>query len=340
MALPLGKVPPQILESIVLKKGGAFSPLLLVKPKVGVDIAVIALKEHYLILSSDPITGVAEEIGWYAVNVAANDVATSGARPMFLQSVILLPEGSDASTLKQIAYDMHKAAKKLGISITGGHTETVKGLKKPIVISTCFSVAETYVTSADARLGDVIMMTKAAALEGTSILARFDRSLKNLPNSTRKKAINLAKKISIVEDALTAYSTGYVHAMHDPTEGGVIGGLCEMAVASGLGFIVYRSKIPVLSVTREICGLKGIDPLLLISSGSLLMAVDPNGVEEVKSQLKCKGISVAEIGRFTASKRIVVDEMGKKHAYPKAVVDELWRLEESEGGQKSDEPAY
>lgn len=326
MALPLGKVPPDVLESTVLRRCGAASPMVLVKPRIGLDVAVIALKDSYLIVSSDPITGVAEEIGWYAVNVAANDVATSGARPMFLQSVILLPEGSDASTLKHIVDDMHRAAKQIGVSITGGHTETVRGLRRPIVISTCFSLAESYVTSADAKLGDVILMTKAAALEGTSILARFDESLKGLPNSIKRRAINLMKKISVVEDAVTAYSTGYVHAMHDPTEGGVIGGLCEMAISSGLGFIVYRSKIPVLNVTREVCRLKGVDPLLLISSGSLLMAVDPKGVDEVKRRLRSKGIAATEIGRFTASKRIVVDEEGRRQACPRAVVDELWKI--------------
>jgi len=329
MTLPLGKIPPNILESIVLKRSGVPSPLVKVKPRIGLDVAVIALKNGYLIVSSDPITGVAEEIGWYAVNVAANDVATSGAKPMFLQSVILLPEGSNTTTLEQISKDMHRAAKKIGLTITGGHTETVKDLKRPIVISTCISIAENYITAADAKVGDAILMTKAAALEGTSILARHDKTLRELPNTIKRKAINLAKKISIVEEAIEAYSTGYVHAMHDPTEGGIIGGLCEMAEASNLGFIVHRSKVPILDVTKKLCALKGIDPLLLISSGSLLLAVDPKGVEEVKRRLTSKGIPVTEIGRFTRSKRIVIDEDGKKHTYPKAVIDELWRIEQA-----------
>jgi hydrogenase maturation factor len=331
MPLPIGKVPPNILQSLVLRRTGAPSPLLKVKPRIGLDVAVIALKDIYLILSSDPITGVAEEIGWYAVNVAANDVATAGAKPMFLQSVILLPEGSEASTLKQITADMHRAAKKIGLTITGGHTETVKDLKRPIIISTCISIAESYVTAADAKLGDVILMTKAAALEGTSILARHDKTLKDLPKNMRREAVNLAKKISIVEEAIEAYSTGYVHAMHDPTEGGIIGGLCEMAEASKLGFIVHKAKIPIRDVTKKICQLKGIDPLRLISSGALLLAVDPKGVEEVKKRLTAKGIPVAEIGRFTPSKRILIDEQGKKHTLPKTVIDELWRIEEDVG---------
>jgi len=327
MPLPLGKVPPDILQKIVLKRIGAPSPLLKVKPSIGLDVAVIALRDGYLIVSSDPITGVAEEIGWYAVNVAANDVATSGAKPMFLQTVILLPEGSDTTTLKQITNDMHRTAKKIGVTITGGHTETVKDLKRPIIVSTCISIAESYVTAADAKVGDTILMTKAAALEGTSILARHDKTLQDLPPKLKRKAINLAKKISVVEEAVEAYSTGYVHAMHDPTEGGIIGGLCEMAEASKLGFIVHKSKIPILDITKKICQLKSIDPLRLISSGALLLAVDPKGVEEVKKRLTAKGIPVAEIGKFTTSKRILIDEQGKKHTLPKAVIDELWRLE-------------
>ena len=333
MPLPIGKISPDILQKIVLKRIGAPSPLLKVKPSIGLDVAVIALRDGYLIISSDPITGVAEEIGWYAVNVAANDVATSGAKPMFLQTVILLPEGSDTTTLKKITTDMHRAAKKIGLTITGGHTETVKDLKRPIIISTCISIAESYVTAADAKVGDTILMTKAAAIEGTSILARHDKTLKDLPNTLKKEAINLAKKISVVEEAIEAYSTGYVHAMHDPTEGGILGGLCEMAEASKLGFIAYRSKIPILDVTKKICQPKGIDPLRLISSGTLLLAVDPKGVEEVKKRLTAKGIPVAEIGRFTPSKRILIDEQGKKHTLPKAVIDELWKVEEDKDEQ-------
>jgi hydrogenase maturation factor len=119
--------------------------------------------------------------------------------------------------------------------------------------------------------------------------------------------------------------------MHDPTEGGIIGGLCEMAEASKLGFIVHKAKIPIRDVTKKICQLKGIDPLCLISSGALLLAVDPKGVEEVKKRLTAKGIPVAEIGRFTPSKRILIDEQGKKHTLPKTVIDELWRIEEDVG---------
>ena len=246
MKLPLGKVPVDILRKHVLGFQGHPSSDLLVGPKVGVDFAVINLDGKYLIISSDPVTGVQEDIGKYAVNVSANDVATSGARPKFLDSVVLLPEGSDESIVRDISEQIDIASKKLHITIIGGHTEVTPKLEQIIVITTAFAIVDQYVTAANAEEDDIILMTKTAGIEGTSILARtFKNRLKALDRESLQKAIDMINQISIVEDAAILFSTGQVHAMHDPTEGGIIGGVYEMALASGLGFELQENRIEV-----------------------------------------------------------------------------------------------
>ena len=330
MKLPLGKVSPEILKSIVLEKSGSHSLKLLVKPKIGGNFSVVQLNSLFLLCTSDPITGVSKDIGWYAVNVSANDIATSGASPKFLQSVILLPEGSTESDLEKIAGDIDRAAKKIGISVTGGHTEIVKGLSSPIVTTTCYTITKKYITSADAKKGDAIIMTKTAGIEGTSIIAKSKKFSEGIPKSLLNKAAQQLNMISVVKEAILAFRTGLVHSMHDPTEGGVVGGLSEMAEASGIGFKIYREKIPIAEETKTICKIKKIDPLFLISSGSLLVSVDPAGKEKIIKTLELNGVQATEIGEFTESGRILVDEKGKENNISGSIIDELWKMEKSE----------
>ncbi len=171
MVLSLGKLPPEVLNRYLLGMTGAPSSDLVVPPSIGVDFGVIRQGRNYLIVSSDPVTGVKERVGWYAVNVSANDVATSGNRPTFIQSIILLPEDATVGMVARISREMHRTASELGITIVGGHTELTPGLKRPIVVTTAFAVAGSFVTAADARNGDTIMLTKTAAVEGTAICA-------------------------------------------------------------------------------------------------------------------------------------------------------------------------
>lgn len=173
--LSLGKLPPEVMERYLFGMTGARSKRVVVEPALGLDFGVVRLGGgraggRFLIVSSDPITGVSERAGWYAVNVSANDVATSGTRPEFMQSVILLPEEATERDVRQLSSEMHGTAKELGIAIVGGHTELTPGLHRPIVVTTAFAVADSYVTAAGARAGDTLMMTKTAGVEGTTIL--------------------------------------------------------------------------------------------------------------------------------------------------------------------------
>ncbi len=323
--MQLGKVPISLLNETVLRMTGARSRALLTGPRAGVDFAAIKVSGGYMIVSSDPVTGVASGIGSYAVTVSANDVATSGNLPEFIGSVILLPEGSTEKDLRAIAADMDRTAKRLGVAIVGGHTEVTPGLKRPIVSVTAFSFVKNFVSSEMAREGDAIMMTKTAGLEGTAVLAsELKRAGQQLPARLAAKSRRLEDKISIVGEAVRAFKTGSVHAMHDCTEGGVLGAAYEMSLASGLGFELWESAIPVASETREVCSRLSLDPLKLIGSGSLLIAVPLRSRDRIRGALK--GVApVAEVGRFTRSGRHLLLRNGRERVVRTAPVDELWR---------------
>jgi hydrogenase expression/formation protein HypE len=307
---------------------GAASADLVLPPGVGVDFGVVKIGEGYLIVSSDPVTGVTDKIGWYAINVSANDVATSGNRPRFLQSIILLPRKTTISLVKSISEEMHETASGLGISIVGGHTELTPGLDRPIVVTTAFCFAKSFVSAADAREGDSILMTKTAGIEGTAILgSSLAASGVKVDARLVGRAKRFIERVSVVEEADGAFQTGQVHAMHDCTEGGVLGSLYEMAVASGLGFEVSEEKIPVAEETASICAALKADPLKLISSGSLLLAVKPGGEIEVERALKARGTLVTRIGKFVSGKRVLVAKNGREERIETAATDEIWRLE-------------
>ena len=308
--LPLGKIPIEVLNSTFLRLTGASSDAIVTPPLAGLDFAALKVDGKYMIVSADPVTGVVQEIGRYAISVTANDVATSGNRPQFAESVVLMPEGADANYAEKIAMQMDSEAKKVGMSIVGGHTEVTPGLHHPIVMVTAFSFVDDYVSSRDAQVGDTIMMSKTAGLEGTAVLSGQRKFLDSL---------------SVVDEAAAAYNTGVVHAMHDCTEGGVLGAAFEMSLASGLGFELEERKVPVAPETRDLCRRRRIDPLKLIGSGALLFAVEKGKEAKVSRALStlCK---VSSVGRFTKAGRILIRKDGSRRSLLEAPEDELWRV--------------
>ncbi len=276
-----------------------------------------------VIVSSDPVTGVEDLIGHYAVNVSANDVATSGNRPRFLQSVILLPEDADERLVGRISSEMRRAAKKLGITIVGGHTELTPGLTRPIVMTTVFTFAETYVTAAGAQAGDSLMLTKSAAVEGTAILAS---EAPGLDDTTRRRARGYFRKLSVVDEAVAAFETGRVHAMHDCTEGGVLGAAFEMSYASKVGFELLERSVPVSKETAAVCAGLRLDPLRLISSGTLMLSVEEGAEGEVADAVRKVGSRATVVGSFLPrrSGRFLVKRAGGRERIREPPVDELW----------------
>ena len=330
MKLPHGKVPQKTLEKIVLKYLGFKREEVVLGPAVGEDGAVIEIDDKAIVSSVDPITGAVERIGWLAVNICANDVATFGVKPTFFSSCILLPEDSDEHALEEVCRQIDEAAKRLEIAIVGGHSEVTPELKHPVVIGYCSGITErgNYVTSGGAKVSDQLILTKTAGIEGTAILAteKYEKLRNAIDNETLISAQRFFDKISVVNDALTAFKCGGVSAMHDPTEGGILGGIHEMAEASGHGVKVYYEKIPVAKETLKICNFFEIDPLQLISSGALLIAARKNKSQKIIRELKAQGINASIIGEFVENgeERVLVRENEEELPLPKPECDHLW----------------
>jgi hydrogenase maturation factor len=330
MKLPPGKIPVDILKEVVFKNLGADRKEVTVGPSAGIDGAVLDLGDKSLIVSMDPITGAVERIGWLAVNVNANDVATFGVEPAFLFSCIMLPENAERKLVETISTQMNAAAKNLGIAIVGGHCETTPGLANPIVVGCIMGLTKKgrYVIAGGAKSEDKLILTKSAGIEGTAILAndRAPELKKAMSTKALQAAKNFYSQISVVKDALTAYKTGGVHAMHDPTEGGVAGGIHEMADASNMGVKVIEESILVQSETAKICSYFQIDPLQLIGSGALLISADAKSANEIVRNLKHEGIQAAVIGEFTenAGQRVLTQKDSEMKALPRPLSDHLW----------------
>jgi hydrogenase expression/formation protein HypE len=330
LRLPEGKIPVDVLEEVIFKNLGAERGEVVLGPSAGFDGAVIEIGNKSLIVSMDPITGAIERIGWLAVNINANDVATFGIEPAFILSCILLPENADRETVETISVQMNKAAKRLQIAIVGGHCEVTPGLTNPIVIGCTMGIAEkgNYVTAGGAKPGDKLIMTKNAGIEGTAILStdREQQLKKALNPIILRNAKKFYDKISVVEDALTSFKAGGVHAMHDPTEGGVAGGIHEMADASVLGFKIFEEKIPIAKETLEICRFFQIDPLCLIASGSLLISADKHFADKIVEALAKKEIPASIIGEFlpTPEKRLMKRKDGSMDELTRPTSDHLW----------------
>jgi hydrogenase expression/formation protein HypE len=330
MTLPPGKIPIDILKEVVFKNLGAKRDEIAIGPSSGIDCAVIDVGDKSLIVSMDPITGALEIVGYLAVNVNANDIATFGCQPLFLVSCIMLPEKAKKKTVEIISSQMNEAAKSLGIAIVGGHCETTPGLSHPIVVGCMMGITEKgrYVTAAGAKRGDSLILTKSVGIEGTAILAtdRETQLKKVLGSRLLESAKVFYKKISVVKDATTAFKTGGVHAMHDPTEGGVAGAIHEMADASKVGVRISEDKIRVQLETLKICEAYDIDPLQLIASGSLLIAADPGFANRIVRNLRDDNIDAEIIGGFLRSQegRLIARKNGKMEKLQRPVTDQLW----------------
>jgi hydrogenase expression/formation protein HypE len=300
---------------------------LVVPPEIGIDVGVTITKGRYLVSSSDPITGTSTRMGWHAVNVSANDVATSGIMPDTINVVSLFPEGTDVAAIKHLMDEINETASALGISVAGGHTEITPELRKPIVAVTAFGSGRKFVTAGGAQVGDSIVMTKTAGLEGTSILSRLSAVRQIIGPAVSRSGENLIHQLSIVPEAKSAFATGRVHAMHDVTEGGAIGSVLEMSMASGLGFELSLDAIPIHKITSLVCSKLRLNPLKLIGSGALLVACESSDEKRILSALRAKNIQGTKIGEFVPKKKGGwLFEAGKSQRITvKSIEDEIWK---------------
>ncbi|MEM4246102.1 MAG: AIR synthase family protein [Candidatus Bathyarchaeia archaeon] len=332
MALPYGKVPSEILESIVFPNLGFKNKDVILGPSRGEDAAIIKVKEGVIVASCDPISGAVESAGWLAINVSANDVATRGVRPRWCLICILLPKDFSRESMTKICGQMNRAAKKLKIAIAGGHSETSPGLNHPIIISFCIGSAKRgrYLKTADARPGSRLVLTKGVGIEGTGILATDKRGAveKAFGAGFADRSARYLDEISVIPEAMIAARMKGVYALHDPTEGGVLGGLWEMADASRCGFKVYERNLIIRPETEAICRLFSIDPLRLISSGSLLISVDRRVSASLVSALRRIRIPASIIGEMTddVDQRALVTKEGCEKGLQMPETDELWKV--------------
>ena len=329
--LPIGKVPPHILAALVYPRVGIRRKDVLVHAQFGEDCAVIDFGTEVAVLTSDPITGAGRDVGWYAVFVATNDLAATGAEPVALTLTILLAPDHPAEDLDRVMRDAGAAAAAIGVEIAGGHSEVTRGIDRTLVIVTAVGRArkDRVLRSGGARPGDALLLTKGAGIEGTAILAaEFETRLRAaLGDALVDRARAFRERISVLPEGRAAAGAG-ARAMHDVTEGGVLGAAHEMAVASGTGIRVEGDRVPVLPETAAICAHLGIDPLALIGSGALLIATPEPA--RTSAGIKAAGVAVAPAGEFLPRDR-VLRRGGRDLPLVPPPRDELWRALERSG---------
>ncbi len=304
MNLPAGKLPPELLRQF-LRGMPAPPPDVVLGAAVGEDAAVLDLGgDELLVAASDPITFGSAQLAHDLLAVNENDLVTTGARPRWLVTTFLLPEGIDAGGAAQLLDDLVQAARAHDVALVGGHTEITVGLDRPMAIGCLLGTAPRggVVRTSGARVGDAVILTGGVAIEGTAILAEEHApalQARGIAPEVIAAAADLRRDPGIaVRGAaeILLQDRAAVHAMHDPTEGGVITALHELAEAAQVGLAIDRDAIPVYPECRIICDALGLDPLGLIASGALLAAVDPAAADRALARLRRGGIDAARIG--------------------------------------------
>lgn len=335
------KLRPEALVKYVFDRFSSSDPDVILQAGIGVDAAVIRVCDETLVaVHPDPISGAVKHLGTLSVVIPANDVAMTGAYPKFFTTVLLLPESLNEGLVDTITRSMREALSRYEASMVGGHTEFTDSVSRPVAITTAFGLVrqDRLVRVDRVREGDLIIMSKYAGVEGTAVLSSDFRdvlSARGVDEESLDKGDEFITSVSVVEEATLLSREGLVNAMHDPTEGGILGGLAEMAYASNKLIKVYLDKIPVHQVTAEVTKALKIDPLRMLSSGALLASIPREKVEDAVSLLEKHGIRASVIGealsRDPGAPLLEVVEEGviKDLIYTPYVEDEvikLWRL--------------
>jgi hydrogenase maturation factor len=324
-----GKVPPELLESLIFKNLGKPDPDLLLGPGIGQDASLLRIGDHVLVASTDPITGSIEDIGWLAVHINANDVATFGIPPRWFLTSIMLPAGCTRLELERITSQIGEAATSLDITVVGGHTEITEGIDRPIIAGFMLGLTQegNYVTSSGAKVGDDIILTKTVGIEGTAILATEGAKFlsKQLTEEILNDAREMRMQISVVKEGLAAFQTGHITAMHDPTEGGLSGGIHELCDASKVGFEIDPEAIPIHPATQTICNELDVNIMELISSGCMVMTCDSAHSSDVLQAIESCGVQAKRIGKIVEGIHTrIVNEVNGPRQLPRPSSDALW----------------
>ena len=330
--LKVGKLDSDLLKNEVIDRISLKRPEVLVRAGVGEDCAVIDFGEYECVLSTDPITAAVGDIGRLAIHISCNDIASNGVEPVGILLAVMLPEGSTEDDVKTIMGQAADAAAACNVEIIGGHTEVTPAVNKPVIVSTAIGrgLRGRSASAKNIKVGDAVIMTKTAGLEGTGIIAGdFKNQLKEiLTDEELAEAKALLGNVSVVRDGTVAGSVG-THGMHDVTEGGILGAIWEMCQIAGVGAEIHEDAVPVNPVTRKICDHYGINFMRLISSGSMIIMARPEKKNEIIKKLTAVGVAASEIGRITppedglvlvqgcgaCEKRVTIDPPGPDELY-------------------------
>lgn len=326
--MKVGKVSETILKRSIFKQIRTKRDEVLLGAGVGEDCAAMKLEPgEIFVISTDPITGTVKDIGTLAIQVTANDLASSGAEPVGVMLTVLLPETITEEDIKKMMGEVEEACSKAGIQVMGGHTEITRAVTQPVISVTGVGKAreDRLISTAGARAGQDILVTKWIGIEGTSIIAKEkeDELRKRFSGAFIDTAKGFDQYLSVLPEASIAVEFG-ISAMHDVTEGGIYGALWELAEASQVGLEIDLKAIPIRQETVEICEYFGLNPYYLISSGCMLMAGDRG--HDLVREFKKAGIPAAVIGKAVEgkAKRILNGEEEAFLERPKT--DELYQI--------------
>jgi hydrogenase expression/formation protein HypE len=328
--MKIGKLTASQLKEIIFNNIKKKRKEFLNSPGIGDDCAAIDLGEKVCYISSDPITGAVSEIGKLAVNITCNDLATTGVEPMGIMVTILAPPSTSIEDLKNIMVDMETECAILNIDILGGHTEITDAVNKIIISVTGlgFGTKAHYEDKKEILEGDIILLTKGIGIEGTAIIS-YEKE-EELKAVLSQEEINCAKSMmdltSVVKEGLL--SSKLSKGMHDVTEGGLLGAVWEVAELSKLGVTIYREQLNVSEVTHKICDYYKIDPLKLISSGSMIIVVSPKNKDELLDKLMSNEIPTFEIGSFTkdVQEKFIYNSKDQRSNISEPESDELYKV--------------
>lgn len=291
------KLTAREVTRFVAGRRGADNAAVLVGPEPGEDAAALRTRDGTLVVSTDPVSLAADRIGDIAISVASNDVAAAGGRPEFVTSTILLPK-LDRDLLDHVTAQLDASADRLGLTIVGGHTEAVPALERPLLSLTCMGYADRFVPTGGADPGDRLLLTKGAGIEATAVLASdFAEDLRaaGVADAAIDSALGFFDDLTVLPES--AVLSSVATAMHDPTEGGIVAGLAEMALAADARLAVDPDEITMRAETRELCEAMGVDPYRVLGSGALLAAVPETKGEETLAALDAEGIEASDVGR-------------------------------------------
>lgn len=310
-----GKLPPELLSRCVFPYGGCSREDLIIGPCVGEDAAVIKWPgDRYLIFTSDPIVGAVKGAGRLLVRVNANDVAAKGGEPMFLAVTMIIPPSMGVEAASAIMEEIHRECCRIGVAVAGGHTEFNDRYDSPVLMGAMIGSAQRVLSASEVRPGHLVLVTKHLGIEGMSILAHDREDLLGfLSGEELEEVRSWGELTSVVPEA--ALLRDLASFMHDPTEGGFLGGLGEVESLTGLK-VRLEGDLPIHPLTRRAASQLGFDPTCLISSGSLLAFLPPKGLEEAERRLHRAGIPWSVVGE-------VLDEPFSGEV---SVKEELWGL--------------